>query len=85
MDNVLKEKIRASMKDLLVARGWPDKLSNDQIIHMLPDLYKKLETEGLLKDLQARGFNYQQFVNIALQSRAKADAMEHMAQFFRRR
>lgn len=73
------------MKELLTARGWPDNMSNDQIIQHLPDLWKKLEAEGHLATLVARGFNYSQFVQLALNSRAKADAMEHMAQFFRRR
>ena len=84
MDNNLKEKIKISMTDLLKSRGWPDKMSNDQIIHSLPDLWKKLESEGLLKDLIARGFNFRIFVDIALKSRAKADAMADIEKYFGR-
>lgn len=73
------------MKELLSSRGWPTNLTNEQIIHMLPDLWKKLEAEGLLKDLVARGFGYREFVNIALAQKAKADAMADMHAFFNNR
>ena len=64
--------------EFLVAHGYPDKMNNDQIIANLPNLWKKLEGEGLLTTLVARGFNFQYFVNIALQSKMKADVMKQM-------
>lgn len=85
MNDELKQKIHAYMKELLVACGWPERVNNDQIISMLPNLWKKLEGEGLLTTLVARGFDFRQFVDIALQARAKADALAHMESFFRKR
>lgn len=73
MDQALKTKIHNSMKHWLVLNGWPDKLTNDQIIANLPNIWKKLESEGLLKDLIAKGFSYGQFVRIAINSKQTAD------------
>lgn len=73
------------MEELLKANGWPNNLSNDQIINLLPSLWKKLEREGLLTDLDNKGFDYQHFVNSAINARAKHEAMEKMFAFFRGR
>lgn len=83
MDAQLKEKIRASMKQLLITRGWPDNMNHAQIIQSLPDMWNKLAAEGLLQPLVDRGFNYRQFVELALQSQARAQAMADMEAFFR--
>lgn len=72
MDNELKEKIRASMKERLTSKGWPN-LTSDQIVNELPNLWKKLEAEGHLKTLIEKGFSYQQFVQIALNQKAMQD------------
>lgn len=85
MDAQLKEKIRASMKEFLVARGWPDSMTHMQIIQALPDMWNKLGSEGLLHTLVVRGFNYQQFVELALQAHGRAQAMADMEAFFRGR
>lgn len=71
------------MLDLLTSRGYP-KLNRDQIVQMLPDLWKKLEAEGLLKDLVARGFNYKHFVEIALQQKMQAEMFDRMDSFVRK-
>lgn len=71
------------MEELLKANGWPDNLNNNQIINLLPSLWKKLEREGLLTDLVNKGFDYQHFVNSALNARAKYEAMEKMFMFFK--
>jgi len=85
MDDQLKQKILASMKEYLTAHGWPEKVNDDQIIQNLPNIWKKLEAEGLLTDLVTKGLNYRIFVEIALQTRAKCDAMRAMNIHFRRR
>lgn len=84
MDNELKQKITASVKEYLTAHGWPEKVNDDQIIQNLPNIWKKLESEGLLKDPIEKGLNYRIFVDIALQTRAKCDAMRHMNIHFRK-
>lgn len=85
MEQELKQKIHKSMMELLTACGYPSNLNNDQIIEKLPNLWKKLEGEGLLTTLVARGFNYRHFVEIALQSKTSVEAREQMEAFFRGR
>jgi hypothetical protein len=80
MKEELKEKIRASMQEYLVKNGWPDKLKPDHIImHHLPAMWKKLEAEGLLKEVLSKGFTYKQFVNTAVQAKQREDLRQAFA------
>lgn len=73
----VKEKIRASMKEYLTKHGWPDKLTPEMIInHHLPALWKKLETEGLLKEVMSQGFGYKKFVDSAIAAKQRHDLQE---------
>lgn len=76
MDEGIKEKIHASMKNWAILNGWPDNLSNDQIIHRLPEIWRKLESEGLLEELIKKGLTYKTFANIAIQKKREADMMK---------
>jgi hypothetical protein len=80
----LKAKIKASMNEHLVSKGYPD-ISNDQIIQELPAMWKKLESEGLLEEPIKQGMTYQHFVNIALHKKHEFEIMEEVARHFRRR
>lgn len=84
LTNDLKEKIRASMLGLLCTRGYPN-MTDEQIIQSLPDLWKKLESEGLLQTIVSRGFNYKHFVEIALQTQARIQMFTNMEDFFKGR
>lgn len=80
MNQELKNKIRASMQDYLVKNGWPDKLTNEQILQIhLPSIWKKLEAEGLLKDILAKGFTYKQFVDSAIRAKQREDLRKQFA------
>ncbi len=78
----LKEKIKKSMNDHLVSKGYPD-ITNDQILAELPVLWKKLSDEGLLEEPIKQGMTYQHFVNIAIHKRNQMEAMEEVARHFR--
>jgi hypothetical protein len=70
----LKEKIRNEVKGYLKENGWPDKLKGEEIINShLPNIWKHLESHGLLKDITSKGFTYQHFVNAAVRSKQQAD------------
>ena len=73
MSPELKEKIRKSMQHWLVTNGWPEKLKDEQIIQRLPEIWKKLESEGLLVEIKKQGFTYAQFVQSAIQAKKHAD------------
>lgn len=85
MEQQLKDKIKASMTEFLKTKGWPENITRDQIIALLPDTWKKLEAEGLLETLVARGFNYKQFVDIALHKKNECETLEEIAKHFRQR
>jgi len=77
----LKKKIQDCMKKTLavaVARNGNKELSRDQLMQMLPILWKALETEKLIDDIKSKGFGYAQFVTIAQQQRNKAEFMEKL-------
>ena len=80
----LKEKIRKSMHDHLVSKGYPD-MNNDQILAELPALWNKLSAEGLLEEPIKQGMTYQHFVNIAIHKRNQIEVMEEVARHFRNR
>lgn len=84
MTQELKEKIKKSMNDHLVSKGYPD-ITNDQIVQELPALWQKLAAEGLLEEPLKQGMTYQHFVNIALQTKHHHETMEEVARFFRNR
>jgi hypothetical protein len=79
----LKEKIKASMMEYLTAHGYPN-IPNQQIIQMLPELWKKLANEGLLVGVIARGFQYDHFVNIAVHKMNEVETLEQIMKHFRR-
>jgi len=73
MDEVVKKKIKESMNSWLTSHGWPDKLTDNQVIQKLPEIWKHLESQGLLKEVIAEGFTYTQFVNSAIHAKRQAD------------
>ncbi|HBI01875.1 MAG TPA: hypothetical protein DDY18_09670 [Flavobacterium sp.] len=84
MNQELKQKIKNSMQEHLKAKGWPDNLDYNGIIQELPAMWDKLEKEGLLKDLIARGFTYANFTAIALQKKMEQETMDEVMSFFTR-
>ncbi len=84
MSPELKEKIRQSMLDHLKTKGYPD-MTNQQIIHELPNLWRKLDADGLLEQPVKAGLTYQHFVNIALSKANEQEIMEEVARHFRNR
>lgn len=84
MNRQLMESIKKSMLDHLRSKGWPDLMTNDQIIQEIPSLWQKLSSEGLLVEPIKQGLTYQHFLNIALHKKNQHETMEEVAAFFRR-
>lgn len=61
------------MKHWLITNGWPDKLTDQQIIANLPNIWKKLEAEGLLEEVKKQGFTYANFVQSAISAKKQQD------------
>ena len=71
----LIEKVRKSIEEYLKQVGWTQ--GNDQIIlKELPNLWRKLETDGLMEEIKKKGMTYQHFVNVAHQKKQESDLME---------
>lgn len=84
MNQELKQKIKSSMQEHLRAKGWPDSLDYNGIIVELPAMWDKLEKEGLLTDLVARGFRFEHFRDIALNKKMEQETMDEVMSFFNR-
>lgn len=72
MNQALKNKIQATLKDYLIKQGWPEKISNDQILQLLPQMWKKLVSCNLTKEIETKGFGYAKFVECALSAKQHA-------------
>jgi hypothetical protein len=59
-------------------------MNNRQIIQELPNLWTKLESEGLLKEANAKGFHFPQFRNVAVQKLQEFDTLQQIKDFFSR-
>lgn len=79
---VLKTQIKAAMFEYLQAKGWPDRFKGARIINDLPNLWKMLESKGLLKDVIPKGFTYKNFVDSAIMARQRQQLKEEMAKRF---
>lgn len=84
MDQALKQKIKDTMQEHLKAKGWPDNLSYDSIVAELPAMWDKLNDKGLLTDLIARGFRFEQFRELALRKKMEQETMDEVMSFFSR-
>lgn len=72
--NELKARIKDSMLAYLKLFGWPDRLSNREILEShLPGMWKKLEKEGLLKTFPDDGLRYKRFVDVAIRKVHEAE------------
>jgi len=71
MNKELRQKITKCLKDYLIGQGWPN-LSNDQIIQLLPQMWKKMEAQGLTKELESQGFGYAKFAQSAISAKQQA-------------
>ena len=78
----LKEAIRAAMLTHLKTKGWPRTFNGDQIMHELPNLWMLLQSEGLLKELEAKGLTYKQFAGSAIKARHQQQMREEIAKRF---
>jgi len=73
-DNELKTKVRTSMNQYLTSKGWPDKLSVNELLQShLQEMWKKLDRENLIEPLKTKGYTYQGFVNTAVKKAQEAD------------
>ena len=78
-DDELKAKVRDSMNKYLTSKGWPDKLTVNAVLQQhLQEMWKKLDDEGLVEPLKAKGYSYQRFVATAVAKAQEADILRQI-------
>lgn len=80
-DETLRTKIQKSMREHLESVGWTE--GNDQkIFDELPNMWRKLETDGLMPEIKAKGMTFQHFVASAQNKYREVKIMEQMQRDF---
>ena len=86
----LRIKIQKSMREHLESVSWQDG-QDQKVFDELPNMWKKLETDGLMPEIKAMGMTFQHFMasaqqkyrEIQIMKRVKAD-VEAFEKMFRR-
>ena len=73
-DQELKLKVRTSMNQYLKIKGWPGRLTvNELLQHHLQEMWKKLDSEGFVEPLKAKGHTYHRFIETAIRKAREAE------------
>ena len=70
-----KAVIKEELTNYLKSKGLPNG-NHNAIVNELPNMWKLLESKGLLKTYTDKGFTYKHFVDIALQKKHEAEIIE---------
>ena len=77
----LKSKARKSMTDYLNKIGW--KHGDDRtVFNELPNMWRQLETDGLMDEIKSTGMTYQHFLEIAKRKHKEKIMREQMEAAF---
>ncbi len=75
--NELKAKMNKSMTEHLESVGW--KLGDDQkLFDELPNMWRKLDTSGLMSEIKAQGMTFEHFMSFAHNASKQARIREQV-------